>query len=54
MRRSIWKRYDSKKFSIDFPKYAHSTIICGQTSFGKTMFVIDLLEFDYKNVFLKK
>ena len=49
MHRSISKRDDSKKFSIEFSKYAHSAIICGQTSFGKTMFVLDLLELEYND-----
>ena len=42
---------DSKTLSIEFPKYAHSAILCGQTSCGKTMFVLDLLEFEYKDFF---
>ena len=51
MHRSISKRDDSKKFSIEFPKYSNSAIICGLTSCGKTMFVLYLLEFEYKDVF---
>ena len=51
MHRSILKRDDSKKFSIEFPKYANSAIICGQSSCGKKMFVLYLLEFEYKDVF---
>ena len=46
MHRSISKRDDSKMFSIEFPKYAHSAILCGQTSCGKTLFVLDLLKLD--------
>ena len=38
---------------IDFPKYAHSAIICGQTGCGKTEFVLDLLESEYAGVFDK-
>ena len=51
MRKSISKMKDSKKSSIEFPKYAHSAIICGQTGCGKTEFVLDLLETEYAGVF---
>ena len=34
-----------------FPKYPHSAIICGQTGCGKTEFVLDLLETEYKGLF---
>jgi len=36
---------------IDYPKYPHSAIICGQTGCGKTEYVLDLLEDEYENVF---
>ena len=51
MHRSISKSGDSKKFSIEIPKYAHYAMICDKTSCGKTMFVLDLLEFEYKDFF---
>ena len=34
-----------------FPKLAHSAIICGATGCGKTEFVLDLLETEYKGFF---
>ena len=34
-----------------FPKHAHSAIICGATGCGKTEFVLDLLETEYKGLF---
>ena len=34
-----------------FPKHAHSAIICGATGCGKTEFVLDLLETEYKGFF---
>ena len=34
-----------------FPKYPHSALICGQTGCGKTEFVLNLLENEYKNYF---
>ena len=34
-----------------FPKRAHSAIICGATGCGKTEFVLDLLETEYKGFF---
>ena len=33
------------------PTTAHSAIICGQTGCGKTIFILDLLENQYRNVF---
>ena len=36
----------------DYPTYAHCAIICGQTGCGKTEFVLDLLENEYKGVFI--
>ena len=33
------------------PRTAHSTIICGQTRCGKTVFVLDLLEGPFRGVF---
>ena len=60
MPKSILKMGDSEKLSIDltktdlskidFPKYAHSAIICGQTGCGKTEFKLDLLESEYAGV----
>ena len=34
-----------------FPKRAHSAIICGATGCGKTEFVLDLLQTEYKGLF---
>lgn len=56
MRKSILKMEGSKKSNIEkieFPKYPHSAIICGQTGCGKTEFVLDLLETEYAGVFDK-
>ena len=36
---------------MELPKYPHCAIICGQTGCGKTEFVLDLLETEYKNIF---
>ena len=36
---------------MEFPKYPHCAIICGQTGCGKTEFVLDLLEDEYRQVF---
>lgn len=36
---------------MEFPKYPHCAIICGQTGCGKTEFVLDLLEEEYRQVF---
>ena len=36
---------------MNLPKYPHCAIICGQTGCGKTEFVLDLLENDYRGVF---
>ena len=51
MRKSTLKMEGSVKSSIEFPIYAHSAIICGQTNCGKTVFVLDLLENEYHHVF---
>jgi Rad3-related DNA helicase len=36
---------------MELPKYPHCAIICGQTGCGKTEFVLDLLENEYRGVF---
>ncbi len=36
---------------MELPKYPHCAIICGQTGCGKTEFVLDLLEKEYRGVF---
>ena len=36
---------------MELPKYPHCAIICGQTGCGKTEFVLDLLEKEYRQVF---
>ena len=36
---------------MELPKYPHCAIICGQTGCGKTEFVLDLLEDEYRHVF---
>ena len=36
---------------MELPKYPHCAIICGQTGCGKTEFVLDLLEGEYRGVF---
>ena len=41
----------SVKSNIEFPKYPHSAIICGQTNCGKSVIVLDLLKNEYKGVF---
>ena len=51
MRKSTLKKEGSVKSNIEFPAYAHSAIICGQTNCGKTVFVLDLLEKEYQHVF---
>ena len=51
MHKSILKMEGSVKSNIEFPKYLHSAIICGQTNFGKTVFVLALLEKEYQGVF---
>ena len=51
MRKSTLKMEGSVKSNIEFPKYPHSAIICGQTNSGKTVFVLDLLENEYQGVF---
>ena len=51
MRKSTLKMEGSVKSNIEFPKYLHSAVVCGQTGCGKTLFVLDLLEEEYKGVF---
>ena len=51
MRKSILKMEDSVKSNIEFPKYPHSAVVCGQTGCGKTLFVLDLLEKEHQGVF---
>ena len=51
MRKPILKMEDSVKLNIEFPKYPHSAVVCGQTGCGKTLFVLDLLEKEYQGVF---
>ena len=41
------------KSKIEFPKYPHSAIICGQTNCGKTVYILDLPQNKYKGVFEK-
>ena len=43
----------SCRHSIDklLPNEAHSAIVCGQTGCGKTVFILDLLEGHYKDIF---
>lgn len=48
MRSSTSKMDDS---STPFISEPHSAIICGQTGCGKTVFILDLLEKQYRNVF---
>lgn len=36
---------------MNLPKYPHCAVICGQTGCGKTEFVLDLLETEYRGVF---
>ena len=36
---------------MDYPKKPHTAIICGKTGCGKTHFILDLLENEYKGVF---
>ena len=36
---------------MDLPKYPHCAIFCGQTGCGKTEFVLDLLEEEYRGVY---
>ena len=44
---------DLKVQSIELPSFRqpHSAIICGQTGCGKTVFILDLLERQYRGVF---
>ena len=51
MHKSISKMESSKKWPIELPNYAHSAVICGQTGYCKTEFVLDLLESEYYKVF---
>ena len=51
MRKSILKMEDLVKSNIEFPKYLHSAVVCGQTGCGKTLFVLDLLEKENQGVF---
>ena len=51
MRKSILKMEGSVKSNIEFPKYPHSAIICGQMSCGKSVFILDLLENEFRGVF---
>ena len=51
MRKSTLKMEGSVKSNIEFPKYPHSAVVCGQTGCGKTLFVLDLLEKEYQDVF---
>ncbi|MCG7888994.1 MAG: hypothetical protein N0C80_01730 [Candidatus Thiodiazotropha endolucinida] len=39
------------QIKMELPKYPHCAIICGQTGCGKTEFVLDLLEEEYRQVF---
>lgn len=52
--KSTSKMGASKKHYIrqpDFPKYPHCVVIYGQTGCGKTEYVLDLLEKEYRGVF---
>ena len=51
MRKSTLKMEGSVKSNIEFPKYPHSAVVCGQTGYGKSVFVLDLLEKEYQGVF---
>ena len=51
MRKSTLKMEGSVKSNIEFPKYPHSAVVCGQTGCGKTLFVLDLLQKEYQGVF---
>ena len=51
MRKLTLKMEGSVKSNIEFLKYPHSAIICGQTNCGKTVFVLDLLQNEYKGMF---
>ena len=39
------------KSNIEFPKYPHSAVVCGQTGCGKSVFGLDLLEKEFQGVF---
>ena len=52
MRNSILKMAGSTQRSINLvPQTAHSATICGQTGYGKTVFILDLLEGPYRGFF---
>ena len=51
MRKSTLKMEGSVKSNIEFPKYPHSAVVCGQTGCGKSVFVLNLLEKEYQGVF---
>ena len=51
MRKSILKMERSVKSNIEFPKYPYSAVLCGQMNRGKTVFVLDLLQNEYQDVF---
>ena len=51
MRKSTLKMEGSLKSNIEFPKYPHSDVVCGQTGCGKSVFVLDVLEKKYQGVF---
>ena len=48
MRKSTLKMEGSVKSNIEFPKYPHSAVVCGQTG---CLFVLDLLQKEYQGVF---
>ena len=48
--------FEDRRFSIlniEFPKYPHPAVVCGQTGCGKTFCALDLLEKEYQGVFKK-
>ena len=51
MRKSTLKVEGSMKSNIEFPKYPHSAVVCGQTGCGKSVFALDLLEKEFQGVF---
>ena len=52
MRNTILKMAGSSQRLINLlPQTAHSATICGQTGFGKTVFILDLLEGPYRGFF---
>ena len=54
MSESTLKMEGSVKSNIEFLKYPHSAMICGQTKSGKTIFVLDLFEKEYQGEFENK